>query len=62
MKRIFEVDINRVTDILSHYFKEDILIESVYVASAENQHEPESKFVGIGGVLTLVCSTKGKKR
>ncbi len=62
MKRIFEVCVDRLTDILSHYFKEDIVIKIVHVASAENQHNPESKSVGVGGVLTLVCSTKGKKR
>lgn len=61
MKRIFEVDVNRVIEILSHYFKEDVVIESVYVSSADNQHI-ERKDVGVGGVLTLVCSTKGNKK
>lgn len=61
MKKIFEVDVNRLTEILSRYFKEKIVIESVYVASSENQHNLENKGVGISGVLTLVCSTKGKE-
>ena len=50
---MIEVNVNKLVNILSKHFGREVMIEEVKVASAKNQHKPERKKIGMGGVLTL---------
>lgn len=52
-----DITVNELAKILAKHFKaRSVEIESAEVASLKNQHHPETKVIGVGGVLTLTIT------
>lgn len=56
-----DITVNDLSQILAaHYNVPNVLIEAIEVADFSSQYPPQTKVIGIGGILTLKI-TKEKK-